>query len=610
MRQGRKEIMKRNMKNKSPKRFRSIAILALAIGLLFFLGSFSSTLLNGLPNISPEALSKDTNPSLTTYSSPSSRLFQNISEGEADIGAIVIDEEGSLSTTFLSAGDGVGQFDTSSPEYEYCLMALAMFRWGDYDSLTENLLAFLGGESEGEITSFLEFIDILPLSSILMVFYGGQPEEMQAWGSLIAEDFSDTLDMPFSRITGIPPLTIEEMEFGVEAYGYDGTDIDARNDFQEYMANLGSTRRGVSELVTPEVAETSNGSIGVCGIFNMGAISEEPGVRAPLQTNETLIFTSWLSLHKDMFYGREEQFFDVNDFCDRTGTISMNDLDALDFTILLPADVNVTDYYPDDMTNSTSSENVEVSRPTSIWQAVPTVPTINITFHGPFPPGLSFTKTITPNISPGATATVTIIVKNIDPSQTVFNISVDDLGSWDLYAAIGTDLITITGETTAEWASLAPGESESFVYYVAIKTEGIYFSDRANVTYQDNTTETFEKQSNKVSVVVFYTSIIDFLLTLFNDMPWSIPVILIVGLMLLYLAIAFIKSLRRKKRPTLGPAPTFAKAPPEPSPPKQAPFPEPDTGAPTSEICINCGALVPPGVMYCPACGARVSSEP
>ncbi|MFX1562441.1 MAG: hypothetical protein ACFFDP_03955 [Promethearchaeota archaeon] len=567
-----------------------------------------------MPTSSSQVQTKSTYTYPITNSNPFNRLFQNLTEGNADIGTIVIGEDGSLSATFLSAGNEIGEFAASAPEYEYCLMALAMFRWGDYEGLTENLLAFLGGESESEVSGLLDFLNLLPLSSILMVFFGGDASQIQVWGAMIAEDFETTLDMPFSRVTGIPPLTVENMTFSVEAYGYDGTDIEARNDFQEYMATLGSTRRGMSELVTPELAEKCNGSIGVCGVINIGAMSGTPPAKAPIQGNETLIFSSWSSTHMDQFFGREEQVFDLNVFCDRTGTISMHNLDALDFNILLPAGTNVTDYYPDDMTNSSSPENVEVSRSTSTWEAVPEVPTINVTFQGHFPPGLKFTKTITPRISPGATATVTLQVKNIDTNQTIYNIHVDDSHSWNLYAGTGAELITIVGQTTADWDILLPGESETLIYYVTISVEGLYLPIRANVTYQDETLESFEKQSNKANVLVYYANIIEFLLTLFNDIPWSIPVILIVGLMILYLIVAAIKSLRRKKQPRLQPAPTFTKgfeesSFEEPTLPPSAHTPAPAPKTSDGEVCVNCGGLIPPGVLYCPACGARVASE-
>jgi hypothetical protein len=561
----------------------------------------------------------------TTQPMHSTMRAQNFTlEGEADLTAFVVNPDGSMTSTIMAVGD-VGDYTTTAPPYQECLLALAIFRWGEYQTVLEGILSIITNDTSGgggsELDMLYELLDMLPPNALLMIFMGGSPAEIQSWGHAIHLEFEATLATPFERIFGLA-LPITNMTLGLEAYGYygvpslDPVDIQGRNQFQAYMETVGASRDGGTELVTTTLAEDSIGGIGLSGFINFAIISGSPAslpTKTAMQLPEAITFAAWGSQHQDKFYGTTVQTFDVNAFTGHTGNIEMGStLEVFEFTMLFPAGVNITYYEPTDMLNTTGPEGAMVIRSTAHWLNDSSVPNILVQFEGNFPPGLSIRKTITTPIVVGGTAIVTITLENIDPTQTVYNVNLDDTESWSLYAGYTAGLIVITGSLTANWPSIDPGNTETHTYQVTISGEGCYIAQRANVSFEDASMNVWHKVSNEALLTVTYGSLIDFIFAIMRDIPWSIPVILIVVLMAIYALVWLVKSLlgifRRGESRTLPPS--SAPPPKTSTQPKELPPPPDEFDVPAKDFpettCINCGSLIPPGVSFCPACGAKV----
>jgi len=603
-----------------------LTLLVAIVGFLFIISGF----------ILPVTLSKPVSSTSVSYTDimafepttfHSAMRAQNFTmEGEADLTAFVVNPDGSMTSTVMAVGT-VGDYTTTAPPYQECLLALSIFRWGEYQVVLDGLLSMLTNDTGGggsELDILYEILDMLPPNAILMVFMGGSPNEIQSWGHAIHIEFEETLATPFERIFGLA-LPISNVTLGIEAYGFYGVpsldpiDIQGRNQFQAYMETLGSSRDGGTELVTPTLAEDSTGGIGLSGFINFAAMEGSPSplpMKTSMQITEAITFAAWGSQHQDKFFGTTEQTFDVNEFTGHTGNIEMGTiLEAFEFTMLFPAGVNITSYTPTDMVNTTGPEGAMVARTTGHWLNDSSVPNITVNFEGDFPPGLTVTKTITSPITVGGTATVTITLQNIDPTETVYNVSLDDTQSWSLYAGYLSGQVTVIGSLTASWTSINPGNTETHTYQITVFGEGSYIALRANVTFEDASSRVWYKASNEGLLTVIYGNLIDFILAIMRDIPWSIPVILVIALVAIYALIWLLKSLFgifRRGEPRApasrsGPPPEPATSPKEIPPPPDE-FDEPVKGYPET-TCINCGALVPLGVSFCPACGAKVTDD-
>ena len=612
-----KRLYSHNHTNFTRKRL--LTFFATTMAFLFILSGFLlPTPFTTLRTVTPSTFSNTV--TYQTTSLHSAMRAQNFTmEGEADLTAFVVNPDGSMTTTIMAVGD-VGSYSTTEPAYQECLLALSIFRWGEYQDVLTGLLSLLTNDTGGgsELDMLYEILDMLPPNAILMVFMGGSPAEIQAWGNAIHLEFEATLATPFERIFGMA-LPVPNMTLGIEAYGFygvpspDPVDIQGRNQFEAYMETLGASRDGGTALITTELADDAIGGIGLSGFINMAVMGGSPAplpMKSAMQIPEAITFAAWGSQHQDKFFGTTEQTFDVNAFTGHTGNIEMGSvLEAFEFTMLFPAGVNITSYTPTDMTNTTGPQGPMVIRSTGHWENDSSVSNIIVNFEGDFPPGLSITKTITSPIHVGGTATVTITLRNIDPTQTVYDVNLDDSQSWVLYQGSAFSRIEIFGDLTANWTSIAPGVSHNHTYQIRVYGEGSYVAQRANVTFDDATARTWHKSSNEAFVIVAYGNLIEFILTIMRDLPWSIPVILIIVLIALYALIWLIKTIlgifrREPSRPT---APS-----PAPPPPKEVPEePPPDEYEPPAKdyvegTCINCGSPVPPGVTFCPACGAKV----
>ncbi len=615
----------RTFRQTTPLRKMPHILLVATLGLLFILSGFMLPTTLGKPVANTSITYTET----MTYEAPplsTAMRAQNFTmEGEADLTAFVVNPDGSMTSTIMAVGD-VGTYTISAPPYQECLLALSIFRWGEYQVVMDGLLALItndtgsGGGSEMDL--LLEVLDMLPPNAILMIFMGGTPAEIQAWGHAIHLEFEATLATPFERIFGMA-LPIANMTLGLEAYGFygvpspDPVDIQGRNQFESYMETLGASRDGGTALITTALAEDSIGGIGISGFINLAVMGGSPAplpMKVAMQPTEAITFAAWGSQHQDKFFGTTEQSFNVNDFTGHTGNIEMGSiLEAFEFTMLFPTGVNITSYTPTDMVNTTGPQGPMVIRSTGHWQNDSSVSNIIVNFEGDFPPGLSITKTITSPIPVGGTATVTITLENIDPTQTVFDVSLDDSESWSFYEGYTFGQVDVIGDPTANWTSITPGNTETHSYQITVRGEGSYVAQPTNVSFEDASSRVWYKASNEGLLTVAYGNLINFIITIMQDIPWSIPVILIIVLIAIYALIWLLKAV-------LG---IFRRGEPRPSAPKQAPPMEPE--APPEELppppdefdvpakanpettCINCGSPVPPGVGFCPACGSKVT---
>ncbi len=594
------------------------ACVALALSLLFLLGGFTP-LLAARPSASTAP--QPTAP--LSSSPPRHRALQKLSlEGEADVGTFIVSYDGALTAALISAGDGIGGLNPEGEHYSQTIFAAAMFRWGEYEDAINYFFEVMFNtsldEGDGGMGGiFSSILGLLPPNSILIFFSGSAtPLQTLEWGNTIHLEYENALGIPYEHIIGIPPITIGSMTVAVEAYGYAGTPDEGRDVYQSFMADLGTTRDGMSELCTPTLAEDSMGGFGLYGVINPSSFAPESRSASQRQIPGAITTASWVSSHRDEFYGDEYQIFDLNEFTGHTGTIDFGtSLDALQFVTMFPTDTVIHNYTPTDMTiiNSTGPTAPEiVERSNSTWQAAPSIPNIVINFTGDFPPGLFIEKTITPDpLAPDQAATVTLLITNED-DETLYNIYINDTLAWALYADTGR--YTISGSMSQNITSLDPGESFSLTYHITFNTEGTYLSAPAQLVFEDNETITYQKASLKVYVTVAYASIIDFLLALLTDYPTSLPLLLLLGLLALYLVIWTLKALfglRKKPRttPRYGPAPkrpSSKPAQPGSSTKASEPLYPSTTPEMSGAICIHCGSPLPLGVSFCPACGGSV----
>ena len=600
---------------------RNTAKLAIAITLtlLMTIGSLTPVLVQGTPSASPRsAVPGD-------FLSASQVIHRTLTnplqgwEGVGDAAMFMVANDGSLTSLLFCLGGDIGSLNPTASHYQHVFMAALIMRWGEYESVLDRMFDFLGvntttggGDGGFDITTFLS---MLPSGILLIVFTGGTPSEVQAWGASIAQEFQDSLGVPFIRLMGIPPIPFEGETLAVEAYTCMLSEEGGRDAFQDFMGGLESTRQGMAGLVTPTLASDSIGGIGLMGLINASFGDGGTAAKTSKQGSSNLMpAIAWFSSHRDKFFGKGINTFNLNDFTGHSGSLSMGSLEFMEFAAAFPPDVTVTGYDPADMEVNATSDAVYVYRSTSTWESTPTVSNIIIDFQGSFPPALLITKTITPDrVMPGGTVQVTLTLKNNESTETVYNIHVDDSHSWDLYLSTPFP-VTVTGDTSASYTSLGPGDTVTLTYQVRLPVEGSYISQPANVIFEDSGGTEYHKTTNKAYAVASYSNVIEFLLVILSSLPLSLPLLLIFGLMALYFVIWLIKGilgLRKKSAPptTTSPEqpPTISPAPPPETPGKEAvPPPPPPPAKPAGEYCFNCGSPIPEGVEFCPACGAKL----
>jgi hypothetical protein len=495
-----------------------------------------------------------------------------------------------------------------------------MFSWGESEDAMNYFFQTVFNMSLGEEGSelgeiFSSILEMLPPNSILIFFTSStSPQQTAEWGHTIRQEYETILGITYESVISIPPITIGSESLAVEAYGNSDTSEEGRDVYQAFMADLGTTREGMSELCTPTLAEASIGGFGFFGVINPSAFAPESRSTPQRQVPGAVTTASWISSHHDTFYGDDPQTFDLNAFTGHTGTIDFGtSLDNMEFAAMFPAGTLIHNYAPTDMTSTTSTgppEPETVERSNSTWHAVPSVPNIVINFTGDFPPGLFIEKTITPDpLKPDQAATVTLQITNAD-NETLYNIFINDTLAWNLYVDTGT--FTISGSTSHTLDRLEPDESFNLTYQITFNTEGTYLSAPAQLVFEDNESTSYQKETLTIYVTVAYTSIIDFLLALLTDYPTSLPLLLLLGLLALYLVIWFLKALfglRRKPRPIARPsyAPKRIPESTRPDPVTKAPEPVPPKMPEMSgAICVHCGSPLPVGVSFCPTCGSSV----
>jgi hypothetical protein len=103
---------------------------------------------------------------------------------------------------------------------------------------------------------------------------------------------------------------------------------------------------------------------------------------------------------------------------------------------------------------------------------------------------------VTKTITGGETATVTVTVVNKD-TKPMTNVTISDDGS---LAGYTTGVGFVSGDTSATWGTILPGESRTITYTVRIDNPGVYTFEPARISYSEDGTQ-FSDSSNIVETV-------------------------------------------------------------------------------------------------------------
>lgn len=150
--------------------------------------------------------------------------------------------------------------------------------------------------------------------------------------------------------------------------------------------------------------------------------------------------------------------------------------------VMLPDDVNVTSYSPED--ESLNQTYYDSDAGVVFWNATAYTNQNEYTIsfeEGSFPPLITIDRTFTPvsgSLTTGGSVEVTVGVHNdgIDP---ILNISLTDTGFSSVYPGI-----TVTGTTSTTSSVLDAGEWLNITYTVTFINEGAYVFPAAEVTYE------------------------------------------------------------------------------------------------------------------------------
>ncbi|MHA1926058.1 MAG: BatD family protein [Candidatus Thorarchaeota archaeon] len=158
-----------------------------------------------------------------------------------------------------------------------------------------------------------------------------------------------------------------------------------------------------------------------------------------------------------------------------------------------PHTINVTSYSPENQAqNLTYYDN---ATNLIFWNAtgLGTQSDYTVSFNATnLPPLISMERTFAPDTcSVGEFTEVTVTVTN-DGDDPIANVSLDDTGFSAIYPDAG-----VSGSTSGNWATLAPGASQSITYTVTFINEGRYTFPGAVVSYTYNTNVFTKDTSNQ-----------------------------------------------------------------------------------------------------------------
>ncbi len=158
-----------------------------------------------------------------------------------------------------------------------------------------------------------------------------------------------------------------------------------------------------------------------------------------------------------------------------------------------PHNINVTSYTPENQAQNLTFFDAENNL--IFWNAtgLGTQADYNVIFNATgLPPLISIERTFSPDTcAVGQSTTVTVTVTN-DGEDPIADVVLDDTG----FGVIYPDVV-VTGTTTDNWATLAPGASQSISYTVAFTNEGRYTFPGAVVSYTYNTNVFTKDTSNQ-----------------------------------------------------------------------------------------------------------------
>ena len=354
--------------------------------------------------------------------------------------------------------------------------------------------------------------------------------------------FSELLDLRIDESTFPPDMNINLPFSGVNLFIYKVTDefnaavdkILRVMDGTGFMESIDSSvfmtapASGAGLLAIPDMGELMNLINGFGGSSNSTSfspgkflISQVPDIQGPLAIAAAgYIGDQVLSTTSNQ----------IKIFQDLLGKGALDTVTGLStgqsiVACVLPQDVNVTSYSPEDEAlNRTYYDN---QTGTVFWNAsyYSNQPDYTINFDpGSFPPLVTIQRTFSPQtIKPGGTVDVHVVVHNegLDPIQ---NVSMADLGIGSLYHNI-----TIAGTQSRTALTLPAGGYLNITYSVTFPFEGGYLFPKATLSYVFN-----NETHSKTSTIAGYFVTADplgLLLQMINDgMPYTGIAIGVIGL--------------------------------------------------------------------------------
>lgn len=105
------------------------------------------------------------------------------------------------------------------------------------------------------------------------------------------------------------------------------------------------------------------------------------------------------------------------------------------------------------------------------------------------PLNVAVTKTVTP----GSTSTVTVTIKNND-TKSMTDVTLNDSNALGSYSS---SIRLVSGDTTGQWTTIAPGETKTITYSIQTQNPGVYSLEPAALSYSSDG-QAFKGSSNLV----------------------------------------------------------------------------------------------------------------
>ncbi len=463
-------------------------------------------------------------------------LLSNILEHGAELVLANIDEEGAPQVIYGQLGIpsetlGVTTGGVLSEMYTGCIAMVLVATYGEMLEYIFELLGtgFLGGnESDGgffplqtEIFSMDSIMDLIgdELNMLVNVFLDVEEATSRyrmneikshlttSFGFGFSELFSLRIDesffppefelqLPFQSIdVFIEQMTISDAEVIDAIFDVMNTDGFAASIDRTIFENAPAAAAGLIavpdmdalvDLISGFTSGDGGGFIAAdffTSQFDIGNLTLEGplAVAAVGYLGEQLLSTSSTDL--DIFA----------DLLGSTGNVVPLDSGLSAVIAHFPHTINVTSYSPEDQAhNLTYYDN---ATNLIFWNGtgLGTQPDYTVTFNATnLPPLISLERSFDPeSCSVGESTQVTVTVTN-DGDDPIANVSLVDTEFSAIYPDAG-----VSGSTSDNWATLAPGASQSITYTVTFTNEGRYTFPGAVLTYDYNTNVFTKDTSNQ-----------------------------------------------------------------------------------------------------------------